>query len=257
MLRSALVGALLLGGCSIKMIPTRDLSLARPSAVEEVETSILFKHLVDERGNELRHNSPVSFIPGPNLFYTSSTNRYPDLTAVLVGFDGDRTTTVVGNLGRAMPFLLEEQIRDSRLTTNTAVLEQLGYTRRPNDFDYIVEGRMVRSDVRTEANPIPLGVLSFFGAPFIFATGHLSVELDIRETATNQVVFTKTYDWSGKRAAGLYYNLGYARSLLEAGLEDIVHQAVDDIFDTVRKGMSNRPPATPDTPAPPPPAEIR
>jgi len=223
----------LLAGCSIKMIPTRDLSLARPSQIEELETSILFKQLVDERGNELRHNSPVNFIPGPNLFYTSGTNRYPDLTAVLVGFDGDQTTTVVGNLGTAMPYLLESQIRDSRLTTNTAVFEQLGYSRRPNDFDFIVEGRMVRSDVRTEANPLPLGALSFIGAPFIFATGHIELELDVRETGTNRVVHTETYTWSGKRVAGLYYGLGYARSLLETALEDITSRAVVDIREAI------------------------
>ncbi len=233
MSRMMAVGLVLLTGCSIKMIPTRDLSLARPKSVEEVETSVLFKHLVDERGNELMHNSPINFVPGPNLFYLSGTNRYPDLTAVLVGFDGDRQTTVVGNLGRALPYLLESQVRDSRLTTDTAVLEQLGHTRRPNDFAYIVEGRMVRSDVRSEINPVPLGVLSIVGAPFVFSTAHVELELQIRETSTNEIVRSETYSWSGKRATGLYYNLGYARSMLEEALEDVLHRAVVDIRDTI------------------------
>ncbi len=233
MVKLAFLTLTAISACSVKMIPIQDLSLDRPYSVQrdsQRDVRILIYPLDDLRKNELVRINPTTYIPVANFFWASSTNYYPDMTSILRGSEGTTATVVAGELPAALPRLIAQHIRDSRLTPEVLTLRDLNSRTDVHDFDYSIQGRLYDATLRTSSSPIPLAFpLGLLGAPTSFSSMDLVLELELIEHRSTELVASHTYSWDGTRVTGLYYNTGPAFDLFTEGLSSIMTAIVHDL----------------------------
>jgi len=112
----------------------------------------------------------------------------------------------------------------------------------PQQADYFVTGRLVRSSLRSDAFPFAAAALGVLGVPFKVAHYDFQYELALFDArAPQKPIFVHGYRFQDKRVGGLYYNRDAAYSLLQRGLEMTLADAVRDLAQIISVNESRHP----------------
>jgi hypothetical protein len=97
-------------------------------------------------------------------------------------------------------------------------------------FDYIVKGKLKSTRLHLAGNLLPLGLLGLLAVPCIFIDYHLEYEVIVHRNAPEGgEIMRKSYEWSGKKTVGFYYNLTASYDLFVEGLQKTLPEVVKDL----------------------------
>jgi hypothetical protein len=230
-LGTALV-ALCISGCAIHAQPLAELQLRSPHPVDawlRTDKRILVMPFTDQRGDVFSTTTPLSHVPVANWFHQGSAAFYPEHTGRLRLKDerGERAT--VGTIGTAMPGLLVDTLRKSRVTT-CAVAGNEDPNIIASDFDYVVTGRVFATRLQEDSSGILQIAFGLFGVPYRFARYDLAYEISLFDSRDpSRPVFQHVYRATERVAQGLYYNHGYAYPMFVRGLERTLPEVARDL----------------------------
>jgi hypothetical protein len=181
----------------------------------------------DQRGVEWSRESPERYIPVVHWFHRAKQTFYPEQLAILRRWRHGRKVTTAGSFAGAMPALLETTMRQMGVTDRVTIGES------SDGSDYVVVGRIKQTAFRTDLVPIA-AALSLLGVPWGVSRYHLEYEVALYDARDRtSPIFSRTYDWSGKRTLGAYYNGEWAFALFVAGLEHTLPRVVSDVEDAI------------------------
>lgn len=253
----------LLGGCVSQARHLRMLPLNHAQVVSgdgQSADAVLLHDFDDLRGGAYSEVFPTTYIPAVNFFHLGWSIDYPEMSGDLVSSEGGRRVVTIGSLPAAMPYLLASMMREMRLTSDATPRAELNTRGDARRFAWQVRGRVLRTHVEAHANPIPLGALGVLGVPYVFVSYEAQYEVQLFRRDETQPTFTQRYQFSGRRAVGLYYNLSAYRDLFVEGLESTLPQVVQDLAVAMRRTDASPAPIAPSpTPErePAPPVTVR
>ncbi len=70
-------------------------------------------------------------------------------------------------------------IREMRLTNNVTPIDQINTKKDITYFEYVIMGKIFRTEMKEHGNIIPLGLLSYIRVPYIFVKYELEFELEL------------------------------------------------------------------------------
>jgi hypothetical protein len=233
----AVSAVLLMSNCAYRAQQLNSLPLNIDRSIDnrnQTDKSFLVYPLIDLRGATYSFWYPTSFIPPINLFHIGRYVRYPESVGILKQYTGGKPIVTVGSLPTSFPHLLASMMREMRLTNNVTPIDQINTKTDITGFDYVIMGKLTKTEMKEHANVIPLGVLSYIGAPFVFVKYETEFELELyKSTDMDNPIFKKKYAYSDNGAIGLYYNMSKYYELFVESLEKTLPDAIKDIAQNV------------------------
>ena len=226
-----IVAVTALSACSIPAQSLRELTLPSAANVaQSTDKSFLVYPFEDERGGEFTYLHGISFVPLVDLFVSAMTQHYPEHGGLLRGERDGHTVFATGGLDSAIPYLLGGLMRRMAFAENWSTVEAVDSQRDLSKFDYVIKGKIKRTEMTTHASVLPCGVLAILGVPFFFVEYHFQFEVVLLKNAqSGETLMRKTYDYEGKKVIGLYYHHTAMYDLFTAGLEQTLPQVVQDL----------------------------
>ncbi|MFH2002158.1 MAG: hypothetical protein ABIK28_20970, partial [Planctomycetota bacterium] len=141
----------------------------------------------------------------------------------------------VGSLDTSFPYLLAETMRNMKLTNNVVPIDEANVKVNLSEYDYIIRGKLNKTELETHVNIIPLGILSILGAPVAFHNFTLNYEIQLFESSNMQKpIFTETYSRDLTAAQGMYYGQSACFDLFIEALEKTLPLVVNDIASKIK-----------------------
>jgi hypothetical protein len=226
--RIALV-CLLATACSIPAQSLRTITIP-PSGEKVIATdkSFLIYPFEDERGVEAGLFPFIDFVPGVDMIYSHVYARYPETSGLLRGNVDGRSVVTTGELPHAMPYMLGTLFRQMGFATAWAALDEVDPQRDLKTFDYVIRGRLKSTRLHLAGNFLPLAFLSVLGLPCVFVDYRIEYEVVLSKNGGGELM-RKTYEWSGKKAVGIYYHWTAAYDLFVEGLSRTLPRVVGDL----------------------------
>jgi hypothetical protein len=221
----------LVGCVGVHVQPLARLPLAAPRPLDPAQQSearVLFYPFDDDRGDEFSRDFATANIPVVSLLHSGGTRRYPELG---LSDEGRRGATVyVGELTTALPSLLADTARRTRLTPNAAALTELGPRVDPNEADYIVTGRIRETRLDTHESVLLGAVLGLLGVPHYYGRLDVAYEVSLYRSSDRVTpLWRRLYRVSDRRVGGLYYNHGLATPMLTRALERSLPEVIAEL----------------------------
>lgn len=246
--------ALGLLACSTQRESLTALPLHTPEVRDTAAGPLVLVHaFTDARPEEFRYTYPTTMIPVVNLFHLGNIDRYPEQGETLESSAHGVTTRTTGAFEHDLPVLLSRRIPGVRAVT----LEELAPGEPMAQYEYVISGRVIHTEVDTHVNVIPLAILSVFGTPTAFVEHQLEWSVVLaRSDRLDQPLLERTYGFDERIASGAYYNLSPGRRLVVEGLDQTISIAAQDIAEAIardrRAGPAEPGPRVVEEPAPPP-----
>lgn len=221
-------------GCALRVQQLNALPLNVSKTIDnasQTNKSFLIYPLVDLRGEVFSNFYPTTFIPVVNLFHSGEYIKYPEYAGAFKTMIGpNKPVITVGSLPNAFPYLLSEMVREMRLTTNVTPIDQINTKTNLNDYDYVIMGKLLFTQLKTQTNIIPMAILAIFGAPFSWVECDIQFELSLfKSDDMNNAIATETYTFRKVGMVGNYYGQSINHELLVDGLEDTLQKVVMDL----------------------------
>ena len=219
-----------LAGCSIPQQSLRTLTIPPSGAqVHPSDKSFLLYPFEDQRGEEAGKLPFIDFVPLVDMFYSHLYLRYPESGGMIGKRDG-RSVVTTGSLDTALPYMLGNLFRQMGFATTWAPVDAVDPQRDLKSFDYVVRGKLKTTRLHIAGNFVPLGILGLLGMPCIFIDYRLEYEVIVlKNLPEGGEVMRKSYEWEGKKVAGLYYHLTGGYDLFVEALGKTLPQVVADL----------------------------
>ncbi len=223
---SSLVVFFFASGCAtlrqdLAALPVRT-SARLESPTTRVARRIALLPFEDQRGGEWVRSSPERYIPVVNMLHRRHDTFYPEQAASLRTSHHGHGVTTVGSLATAMPSLLATTMQQMGTPDEIAMGDR--------SAEFIVTGRIKRTQLREDTVPLSFLVLGALGVPYGVSHYDLAYEVDLFDVRDRtKPIFSRTYDWHGKRTLGVYYHHQFAYDLFIAGLNDTLPAVIADL----------------------------
>lgn len=221
-------------GCSTRAQQLRSQPLNTTFSVannEQTTKKFLIYPAEDLRGGVYGLLYPTTLIPGINFFHMGDSKNFPETSGML----RSGMAVTVGSLPSAFPYLLAEMMRTTRFTPNATPIDQTNTKVKLRSFNYVIMGKILKSEFERHINIIPLAVLGIVGAPYIFVKGEVTFEISLYRTRNmNKPLFTKKYTHTDSKAVGLYYNHNACFDIFIEALESKLVEVVKDLAAAVK-----------------------
>ncbi len=229
-----LAAGVIMTGCALRAQQLNAFPLNHDISVDtamQTDKKILLYALEDLRGGTFGGAMATTFIPVVNLFHAGHYREYAEYSAMLFsragGFGG---TITVGSMPESYPYLMAAMIREMRLTANATPVSQINTKVDLRSYDYVVTGKLKKTEFTVHFNIIPLGILGILGVPFVFINYEMDYELSFyRADNMNTAIGTKAYTYSGTKVAGQYYGQEACFDHFIGSLEKSMQQGVLDL----------------------------
>ena len=223
--RSLVVLVLLVSGCAtlrqdLAALPVRTASRLAPSGRTAHRIALL--PFEDQRGDEWVRGSPERYIPVVNMLHRRHDTFYPEQAARLRTASHGHGVTTAGSLATAMPALLATTMQQMGIPDDVALGDA--------GAELIVTGRIKRTQLREDTVPLSFLLLGMLGVPYGVSHYDLAYEVmlfDARDRT--KPIFSRTYDWHGKRTLGAYYHHQFAYDLFIGGFNDTLPMVIADL----------------------------
>lgn len=226
-------------GCGIRAQHLRSQPLTTMDTVAasaQTDAGFLLYALDDLRGSKYVDHYPTSFIPLINLLHIGVQHKYPETAGILRGQQGMKPFCSVGALDSSFPYLLADMMRSMKLSNKVVPIEEANVKANLSEYDYVVKGKLNKSELETHVNILPLGILSLIGAPAAFHNFTLDYEIQLfKADDMSRPLFANTYHRELSMTEGLYYGQSARFDLFIQALEVTLPEVVLDIAGKVKK----------------------
>ncbi len=222
----AIVASVFLVGCTVRATALRDVTLAHQWTAPEDQqrkTPVLLFPFDDLRGATFMTSTPLWPI------WNRWNYRYPEASYVLRGSGVGGDTALVGDIAHSMPALLARALRDSRVTPNVNVLDEVSRDADLKAYPVHLRGRVKTWSCEDAMNSLPGVLLGYVGIPFGKRTMRANFEMDVIQSKTGKVLATHVYKDRRSQPFSLYYNLENGQTLALETLDTVVRAMVEDI----------------------------
>ncbi len=203
-----------------------------------VDQRVLLRRFSDARPEEFSRN-----LPGGGFFHGGSRHEYSP-TYVDQGKQG-ATVVYHGSLPHALPYLLARSLPGD----NVRVADALSDAGATADWDYVVEGRLLRTR-DTFRGGVAWIYLAPLGAPTGIRRYEMAYEISVfAADDPDHAIVTRRYDFDERAKMGMYWSAKYAQRLPLHGLQTLVARSAQDLVAEVAKHRARRQTVSPAEPS--------
>ena len=180
----------------------------------------------------------------PLVLYTTGHVSHPEVVYNTTAWGMDETVKAAGSMADALPMLLADYLHRSR-RFSVAKFVHYAEVKGSHDFDYVLRGTLVQSNVKARRYSWFLGpaapVTYLLGAPMVHYSADLVVEWQLYDAGGNPVGAKQmaTLDAPLTRTRALYYgmwadNKTVPLGLYVAAIRQVNAKIADDLSELVR-----------------------